>query len=179
MIAVGLAIAQDQETLRIRTSVAINDPRFPQYLADLLGHRLTSSDSYVVHTNGDNALPAMLDAIDRAQERVSLETYNFEAGEIADRFTDALARAARRGVNVRMVLDSIGSKKMSRKEIDRLEEARMPSRLGQSHHQLFNRGSELSDASQGACGRWARRVRRRHGHRRSLLEGHESLPAMA
>ena len=83
VIAVGLAIAQDQETLRIRTSVAINDPRFPQYLADLLGHRLTSSDSYIVHTNGDNALPAMLDAIDRAQERVSLETYNFEAGEIA------------------------------------------------------------------------------------------------
>jgi cardiolipin synthase A/B len=123
VIAVGLAIAQDQETLRIRTSVAINDPRFPQYLADLLGHRLTSSDSYIVHTNGDNALPAMLDAIDRAQERVSLETYNFEAGEIADRFTDALARAAGRGVNVRMVLDAIGSKKMSRKEIDRLEDA--------------------------------------------------------
>jgi len=123
VIAVGLAIAQDQETLRIRTSVAINDSRFPQYLADLLGHRLTSSDSYIVHTNGDNALPAMLNAIDRAQERVSLETYNFEAGEIADRFTGALARAARRGVNVRMVLDSIGSKKMSQKEIDRLEDA--------------------------------------------------------
>src|SRR2546426_382667 len=75
VVAVGLAIAQDQETLRIRTSIAIDDPRFPQYLADLLGHRLTSSDSYVVHTNGNNALPAMLNAIDQAKERVSLETY--------------------------------------------------------------------------------------------------------
>ncbi|HEY3158143.1 MAG TPA: phospholipase D-like domain-containing protein [Vicinamibacterales bacterium] len=123
VVAVGLAIAQDQETLRIRTSVEISDPRFPQYLADLLGHRLTSSNSYVVYTNGDTALPAMLRAIDGAHERVSLETYNFEEGEIAERFTDALARAAQRGVNVRMVLDAIGSKKMSRKEIDRLEDA--------------------------------------------------------
>jgi len=123
VVAAGLAIAQDQETLRIRTSIAIDDPRFPQYLADLLGHHLTSSDSYVVHTNGDNALPAMLNAIDQAKERVSLETYNFEEGEIAARFTDALARAAQRGVNVHVVLDSIGSKKMSRKDIERLEDA--------------------------------------------------------
>ena len=123
IVAVGLAIAQDQETLRIRSSIAIDDPRYPQYLADLLGHSLTSSDSYVVHTNGDHALPAMLHAIDQARERVSLETYNFEQGEIAVRFTDALVRAARRGVNVRMVLDSIGSKKMSRNDLDRLEDA--------------------------------------------------------
>ena len=123
VVAAGLAIAQDQETLRIRTSIAIDDPRFPQYLADLLGHHLTSSDSYVVHTNGNNALPAMLNAIDQAKERVSLETYNFEEGEIAARFTDALARAAQRGVNVHVVLDSIGSKKMSRNDIERLEGA--------------------------------------------------------
>jgi len=123
VIAAGLAIAQDQETVRIRTSIAIDDPRFPQYLADLLGHHLTSSDSYVVHTNGNNALPVMLTAIDQAKERVSLESYNFEEGEIAARFTDALARAAQRGVKVRMVLDSIGSKKMSREAIDRLEDA--------------------------------------------------------
>src|SRR5207253_5924665 len=123
VVAVALAIAQDQETLRIRSSVAVDDPRFPQYLGDLLGHRLTSGDAYVVHTNGNNALPAMLNAIDKARERVSLETYNFEEGEIAERFTDALVRAAQRGVNVRMVLDSIGSKKMSRTDIDRLEDA--------------------------------------------------------
>src|SRR5437867_3738676 len=123
VVAVALAIAQDQETLRVRSSLAMDDPRFPQYLADLLGHRLTSSDSYVVHTNGDDALPAMVAAIEKARERVSLETYNFEEGEIAGRFTDALARAAQRGVNVRMVLDSIGSKKMSRTDVDRLEDA--------------------------------------------------------
>ena len=77
----------------------------------------------MVHTNGDDALPAMLKAIEGAHERIGLETYNFEEGEIADRFTDALARAAERGVNVQMVLDAVGSKKMSAKDIDRLEGA--------------------------------------------------------
>jgi cardiolipin synthase len=65
----------------------------------------------------------MLAAIEAARERISLETYNFEEGEIATRFTDALARAAQRGVSVQMVLDSVGSKKMSKQDIDRLEEA--------------------------------------------------------
>src|SRR5438552_711114 len=59
VIAVGLAIAQDQETLRIRTPTATNAPPFPHYPAALLAHRLTSSNSYIVHTNGDNARPAM------------------------------------------------------------------------------------------------------------------------
>src|SRR5438128_11294366 len=88
VVAVALGIAQDQETLRVRTSLAIDDPRFPQYLAGLLGHPLTSSDSYIVHTNGDDALPAMLAANDKASERNSLETYNFEEADIAERYTD-------------------------------------------------------------------------------------------
>jgi cardiolipin synthase A/B len=123
VIGTGLLIAQDQETLRVRTSLAVDDARFPQYLADLLGHRLTQSDSYIVHTNGDDAMPAMLGAIAKARERISLESYSFEKGDIAERFTDALVRAAQRGVNVRMVLDSIGSKKMSRDDIERLDDA--------------------------------------------------------
>jgi cardiolipin synthase len=123
VIAGGLALAQDQETLRIRSSVAVEDARFPQYLADLLGHRLTDADSYIVHTNGDAAFPAMIDAIERAKERVSLETYVYEKGAMGTRFTEALETAARRGVTVKLVLDAVGSKKMASEDITRLEDA--------------------------------------------------------
>ena len=123
LIAAGLALAQDQETLRIKSSVEVEDARFPQYLADLLGHRLTAADSYIVHTNGDQAFPAMIDAIEQSKERVSLETYIYEKGEVGTRFTDALEAAARRGVKVRLVLDAVGSKKMAREDIKRLEDA--------------------------------------------------------
>ena len=123
VLAVGLLIAQDQATIRIKSSLSAADPRFPQYLANLLGHRLTSNDSYVVHTDGDQAYPAMLAAIDHAKERIALETYIYEKGEVGTRFTDALEAAARRGVRVRIVLDSVGSKKMADEDEKRLEAA--------------------------------------------------------
>ena len=123
VLAVGLLIAQDQETLRIRSSLSVEDPRFPPYLANLLGHRLTSNDSYIVRTNGEQAFPAMLAAIEHAKERVALETYIYEAGDVGRQFTDALEAAAKRGVRVRIVLDSVGSKKMSDDDEKRLEAA--------------------------------------------------------
>ena len=52
-IAIGLAIAQDQETLRVRTPIGAEDPRFPSYLTRLLGHALTEGDTVLVHTNGE------------------------------------------------------------------------------------------------------------------------------
>jgi len=123
VIAAGLLIAQDPATLRVQSALDTADRRFPQYLANLLGHRLTAHDSFVVYTNGDHAFPAMIAAIERAKERVSLETYIYEKGEAGTRFTDALAGAARRGVRVKLVLDAIGSKKMAKDDIDRLEAA--------------------------------------------------------
>ncbi len=47
MIAGALVIAQDQETLRVRTPLAADDPRFPEYLAHLLGAPLTSGNLYI------------------------------------------------------------------------------------------------------------------------------------
>ena len=51
----------------------------------------------------------MLAAIDGARSRINFETYVFKDGEIGDRFVDALARAAQRGVTVRIVVDPVGS----------------------------------------------------------------------
>jgi cardiolipin synthase len=123
VIVAGLLIAQDQETLRVKSPLDAADARFPQYLANLLGHRLTANGSYVVLTNGDHAFPPMIAAIEHAKERIGLETYIYEQGEVGTRFTDALEAAARRGVKVRLVLDAIGSKKMSADDIKRLEDA--------------------------------------------------------
>jgi cardiolipin synthase len=123
LIAAGLVIAQDQETLRIRTSVFVGDARFPDYLAKLVGHPLTDGDSYAVLDNGDQAFPAMLAAINAAKERIAFESYMYVDGEVADLFTSAFAAAARRGVRVQVVVDSIGSAKMGAAHIKRLEAA--------------------------------------------------------
>lgn len=123
VVAAGLLIAQDQETIQVQSPLAADDPRYPQYLANLLGHRLTSNDSYTVLTNGPKAFPAMLAAIDKAKQRIALETYIYQKGEVGTRFTNALEAAAKRGVKVAIILDSVGSKKMSDADIDRLKAA--------------------------------------------------------
>lgn len=122
LIATGLVIAQDQETLRVRSPLPAADPRFPEYLARLLGHMLTAGDSYQVHLN-ETAFAAMLRAIDAAKHRVSFETYIYkDTGDIPEQFTSAFERAARRGVDVRLVFDAIGAT-LSPEQIERLEGA--------------------------------------------------------
>ena len=123
VVAGALAIAQDQETLRVRAPLAAGDPRFPDYLARLLGAPLTSDNAFIVHTDGKAAFPAMLDAIGRARHRVSFETYVYSSGEVADRFAEAFEAAARRGVDVRLVLDSIGAQDMDPAQVERLRNA--------------------------------------------------------
>jgi cardiolipin synthase len=123
IVAMGLLIAQDQDTLRVRSPLAADDSRYPDYLARLLGHRLTMGDAVSVLTDGDVAFPAMLSAIAGAQHRVSFETYIFEEGRIATEFAEALADAARRGADVRVILDSIGSKKADPKTISEMKDA--------------------------------------------------------
>ncbi len=123
LVAAGLVIAQDQETLRIRTPLSADDPRFPAYLATLLGDPLTAGDTYTVHTNADQAFPAMLAAIDAAQHRIAFETYIFDVGQAGERFTTAFEAAARRGVACRIVFDSVGASTMDEQHIARLEHA--------------------------------------------------------
>jgi cardiolipin synthase len=74
-------------------------------------------------TNGSRFYPSMLEAIRAAQTSINLEAYIFEPGEIAERFIDALAERAREGVEVRVVLDSIGSSRMGGAPVRRLRGA--------------------------------------------------------
>ena len=59
--------------------------------------------------NGDRIFPAMLEAIRSASHRINFETYTYEEGDVAERFTAALVDAAARGVEVNLVMDAMGS----------------------------------------------------------------------
>jgi cardiolipin synthase len=123
LIALGLVFAQDQETLRPRSELAAEDVKFPSYLAALIGANLTHGNDYDVLTNGDQIFPAMLKAIDNARRRISFETYIFDTVSFANLLTDALARAARRGVRVQLTIDAVGASSMEKSHIDRLRAA--------------------------------------------------------
>jgi cardiolipin synthase len=123
VVAAGLVIAQDQETLRVRTPLAAEEPRYPDYLARLVGRAITTGESYVVLRNGAETFPAMINAINAAQTRISFETYIYSEGKVAERFTHALAAAARRGVRVQIVLDAVGASDSEREDLKSLQDA--------------------------------------------------------
>lgn len=58
--------------------------------------------------NGDEAYPVMLDLIASARKRISMETYIVGKDQITDEFFKALRDAARRGVEVRLLVDAAG-----------------------------------------------------------------------
>jgi cardiolipin synthase len=68
------------------------------------GNRLT-----LLH-NGVEYFPALVQAIDAARNEIFLETYIFADDETGSLVADALARAAARGVAVRLLLDGFGSR---------------------------------------------------------------------
>lgn len=73
-----------------------------------MSHRaLRAGNRVEVLFNGEQAYPAMLDAIARAQRSVCLSSYLFENRGVALEFVDALAAAHLRGVQVRVVVDGV------------------------------------------------------------------------
>lgn len=83
-------------------------------LAATLG-RITRFDFTVgnkigVYHNGDEAMPAMLEAIRAAEKSVTLSSYIFEAKGIGEKFVEALAAAHQRGVEVRVMVDDAGTR---------------------------------------------------------------------
>ena len=59
--------------------------------------------------DGEQAFPAMLDAIASAQHEVLLEMYCIGTDTVGERFRNALAQRARAGIKVRVIHDAVGS----------------------------------------------------------------------
>ena len=74
------------------------------------GRPLLSGNRVEPLYNGDNAYPAMLEAIGNAEESVYLCSYLFDTDELGMRFVNALAATAARGVDVRVMVDGVGER---------------------------------------------------------------------
>jgi len=77
---------------------------------ELTHHPLVVGNRIEPLFDGDEAYPAMLEAIAGATTSVSLVSYIFEARGIGARFVDALAEAVERGCEVRVLVDDVGAR---------------------------------------------------------------------
>ena len=123
IVALAFWWIQDPHTLHVRSPVAAADSDFPDYIASLIGAPVTTGDTFDVLQNGDAIFPAMLEAVTSATRRISFESFIFSDGDVSRRFTDAFAAAARRGVQVRIVLDGYGASDLPGDDIKTMEQA--------------------------------------------------------
>ena len=73
--------------------------------------------------NGEQYFPALVAALDAAREEVFLETYIFADDETGSLVSDALARAAARGVRVYLLIDGFGAQDFPARFRDALQAA--------------------------------------------------------
>jgi len=81
-----------------------------QLLSRAAGAPLVSGNRVALLRDATENFPAWLQAIDRAEHRILLESYILADDAVGQRFADALAVAARRGVRVRILQDWFGAR---------------------------------------------------------------------
>jgi cardiolipin synthase len=104
-----------------RTSVHADD--FFYTLQSTCQAAIHHGNRVTIYTDGPQFYPAMLDAIRAATRSVNMECYIFQPGRIADQFIEALSDRARKGLNVTIVVDAIGSFSLWGRPVRRLREA--------------------------------------------------------
>jgi len=110
-IGANLATTEKRLLYRPRRLYTSGDADFRRALGILLGPPLVPGNHVTSLVNGAQIYPAMLNAIRTAQSNITFETFVFRDG-IGATFVDELSAAARRGVNVHMLLDWLGSRTM-------------------------------------------------------------------
>jgi len=79
--------------------------------------------NYTLHTSTKDAWEAMHEAIAKAKKSVYWEVYIFSEDEVGNRFFDLLEKQAKKGLDVKLVIDSLGGFGLSSKRLKSLKAA--------------------------------------------------------
>ncbi|MEO8678119.1 MAG: phospholipase D-like domain-containing protein [Vicinamibacterales bacterium] len=88
---------------------SVDSPEFLDTIAGSSGVPFLGGNTVELLNNGDAFYPRMLEAIDRAESTITVEAYIYWAGEVGLQFARGLAKRARAGVRVTILLDAVGS----------------------------------------------------------------------
>ena len=97
--------------LQVHSPVSVSTgPSFARALWRVASARVTSGNEVRLLVNGPNTFMAMHDLVANAQSSIEIEQYYWDADEVGRGVADALMTAARRGVQVRVLVDWIGAR---------------------------------------------------------------------
>ena len=125
IVIAALNMLPDRRELRtpVAPVVSTSSPDFARTITGLFGSNMTFGNRIDILQNGDEIFPAMLDAIAAAQYSINFETYIYWSGQVAEDFATALIAQAQDGVDVRVLLDWVGSIRMDTALVEKMEDA--------------------------------------------------------
>ena len=89
----------------------------------MCGAPISEGSEVELFVNGDAIFPAIMETIRSAEKTLTFETYVYWKGDITEELTEAICERARAGVEVKVLLDALGSVQMDSAQIDRMSEA--------------------------------------------------------
>lgn len=123
LLATNLSLGERKVKQEIPRLYSIADKQFERSLGVLLGPQIVGGNRFQALLNGDRIFPAMLDAIHKARNTITFETYIYWSDAIGKQFADALAERARAGVKVHVLVDWVGSSKMEPQLLEEMKKA--------------------------------------------------------
>ena len=123
LLIANLSTSEKKIEQEIEHLYAVGDPQFARSLGTLLGPAILPGNQVTGLVNGDQIFPAMLDAIRRAKQTITFETFIYWSGAIGKAFAEALTERARSGVKVHVLLDWVGTGKMDQAILREMEQA--------------------------------------------------------
>ena len=96
---------------------------FQHHFEDIIGIPFTHNNAIKVLKNGDEIFPRMLNAIEKASQKIDLVTYVYWTGDIAEKFSQALASKAQQQVKVSVLLDGYGAQRIEQNLLQLMEKA--------------------------------------------------------
>jgi cardiolipin synthase A/B len=122
--ALFVAAGSSPESIYTDTEVApVDSVLFATSLSQLVNAPLEQGGSVSILNNGDEFLPALIEAIDGAKRTINFSVYIWSDGNFSKEVLDALVRARARNVAVRVLLDDFGSKSVPFWKFSKLKQA--------------------------------------------------------
>lgn len=122
----GLAHCSPQAVQRALGSEWSHVAPLADFVGKVTGSPLLDGNAVTPLTSGDECYRQMLAAIDGAQKTVGLATYIFDNDAAGMMFVNALQRAVARGVEVRVLIDDVGTRYTWPTIKSKLREASVP-----------------------------------------------------
>ena len=123
LVVLNLVPAEKKIEHPIERHYDTGSPEYYRSLGVLLGPPVVAGNRVEALQNGEEIFPAMLAAIRGAKQSINFESYIYWSGDIGQEFADALAERAKAGVQVRVLLDWLGSQKIKKELLDEMRDA--------------------------------------------------------